>query len=604
MLITKTKAMKTIVLITTLIFFLFNNQLLAQNASELLDINNINARIGVETLFNDAVNATAGFETPKGSGKHTMYAGNLWIAGQDVNGQFKGYVATYGTGTNRRGGPIMNSGAYPPANSIDLTWDRVWKVNATDVQNHIVNYANSGYVMPESFMTWPAHGDTTKGQAKFLAPFFDRNGDQFYDPTDGDYPLIKGDQAIYFIYNDVRGLSVIPSMQLEIHAMAYAFDCASDSAINNTIFLDYTLINRSSITSFDTHIGFWADLDIGNAEDDYVGSDVERGTFYGYNGDNMDEDNNGTLGYGSTIPVQGVTFLKGPLQDVDLLDNPLTTNVQDAINMNGVPYAGLGLGYGDGIVDNEYLGLKNFIYYQNGSGLPSFNGVPTNALDYYNYLKGFWRDGSNMVYGGTGHTSSGGTVNADFMFPRDSDPLNWGTLGVPVTPLNWSEDNGSISGTPNTPSDRRGLGSTGPFTFEPGSVETITLAFTTGIDYQTTGNLAGIAVMRERIDSIRSYFNDDFATVCNSTVGVDENDLDESLLKIYPNPFNDQLTINYELKSNAVAIEVYNLIGEKMITTTMNQNQTTINLTGLVDGIYLLHVIDGGEYVTKKIIKQ
>jgi len=71
--------MKTKLFTTLSIFFLSSISLTAQNSSEQLDINNINARIGIEALFSDAVNGLHGFEFPKGNGKHTIFAGNLWM---------------------------------------------------------------------------------------------------------------------------------------------------------------------------------------------------------------------------------------------------------------------------------------------------------------------------------------------------------------------------------------------------------------------------------------------------------------------------------------------------------------------------------------------
>ena len=34
---------------------------------------------------------------------------------------------------------------------------------------------------------------------------------------------------------------------------------------------------------------------------------------------------------------------------------------------DGIPYKGLGIGYGDGTVDNERLGMRTFSYFTNGA---------------------------------------------------------------------------------------------------------------------------------------------------------------------------------------------------------------------------------------------
>ena len=59
-----------------------------------------------------------------------------------------------------------------------------------------------------------------------------------------------------------------------------------------------------------------------------------------------------------TMLLKELFFLAGGYQDSDGLDNPLTTNLQNAIDSAGSPYPNLGIGYGDGVVDNERLGLN------------------------------------------------------------------------------------------------------------------------------------------------------------------------------------------------------------------------------------------------------
>ena len=48
--------------------------------------------------------------------------------------------------------------------------------------------------MPSSIANWPAHGE--EGYSYFLAPFKDVNGNEVYDPENGDYPY-------YDINNDL-----------------------------------------------------------------------------------------------------------------------------------------------------------------------------------------------------------------------------------------------------------------------------------------------------------------------------------------------------------------------------------------------------------------
>lgn len=579
---------------------------------EFLDLNNIKAEFNLYEIFHNVKNQITGFEVPKRSNSNdprlaSIYAGNLWVSGKNQDSIFANcetFESAYSNNslTNfiSRSGPIMDSIYYQKV--YDYNWDRLWKVTAWDIDYHINNWNNSGYQAPEVIENWPAHGDTSKGQAYYLAPFIDNNNDGIYNPYDGDYPKIKGQQTVYRISNDMRWQPTNnKTMKTEIHLMAYAYNCPSDSAINNTVFVDYTIYNRSNLIYDSTYIGMWTDFDIGGSSDDYVGCDVARSTFYGYNGDNDDEGGNGVTGYGNHPPAQGATFLKGAEQDNDGIDNPLTTNVAQAYAQNGIVYPALGNGFGDAITDNEHWGMEHFNYYNIGGGQFLGDGDPANTSDYYNYLRGFWRDSTQIVWGGNGNSgSSGGIDAAKYMFPGTSDPLFYGTYGVPQTPNNWSELNAE-----NPSGDRRGLGSSGPFTFEPDSSVEITLAFVFGRDYQNTGNMAGVVVMQERIDSIRSYYLNDFTnTACGLALNVDKKAENDNLLQVYPNPFNQQITINYELETLQAKLHIYNVFGKLIQQQLITKNQTIIDLSQQANGIYFIRLIDGKTNITKKVMKQ
>ena len=113
--------------------------------------------------------------------------------------------------------------------------------------------------------------------------------------------------------------------------------------------------------------------------------------------------------------------------------------------------------------------MRRFVYYNN-SGNP-INGEPSTAPDFYRYMNGLWKNGQKMAYGGDGVSAATGAnldVSADYMFPGDTDPFNWGTGGESVEP--WTEVS---SGNP--PADRRFIQAAGPFTLEPGDYNNITM---------------------------------------------------------------------------------------------------------------------------------
>jgi hypothetical protein len=558
---------------------------------EILNANNVNARVDIFSLFNSR--SSAGFEAPAGTGKNTIFGANLWVAGKSNNTEFSsvktwgwaqnfaGSVSNYGSNT----GPVSNtSSQYLEFNP---RWDKVWKVTQADIDYHLANWNSVNYSPPPVFNSWPAHGDTTLGEAFDLAPFIDNNNDGVYDPYVGDYPVIKGDQAIYFIYNDGGSdLSVNP-MTSEVHGMAYAFQC-QDSALQNTIFVDYRIINRSNNTYDSTCFGMWADFDLGNAQDDYLQCDVDRSLFYAFNGDDFDEANSGRSGYEDHIPAQSVMILKGAKQDDDGQDNLIGIGLNETVN---------GSGFGDGIADNEYWGMEHFIYYNNGSpNMP--NSDPQSDEDFYNYLTGIWKDGTHMIYGGTGHPNSSSATNipAKYMFPGNSDGYNYGTGGVSV-PV-WNEVTAG-----NTPSDRRGTGSTGPITFAPGDEMELTFAFVFGRDYVNTGAQAGVTNMLERADSIRSYYDQGMLSACGSPLAVKSETSVNNDLDIFPNPTQNVVHIKQQ-KAKNIRVEVIDATGKLVFTTTGQNQLTTIDLSGYTNGLYFIKVSSDKGFKVTKVIKK
>lgn len=358
----------------------------------------------------------------------------------------------------------------------------------------------------ETIINWPAHPYNWQAESQdyYLAPFYDNpdapdgNGaDGNYDPlVDGDYPwfdlegeidcrndrriTLFGDETSWWVFNDNGNIHTETNgdpIGMEIRAQAFAF--ATNDEVNNMTFYNYELINRGTQTLANTYFAQYVDSDVGGAFDDYVGCDVTRGLGFGYNGDLFDEDAAGSIGYGDFPPAVGVDFFEGPYMDDDGKDNIgpfidsvtsqwVIPTVNDALADNGIVYDGIGIGYSDGIVDNERYGMRKFVYFTNGGA--NYETDPDQAVRFYQYLQGIWYDGQGMVYGGTGHPSGAPTTLAtDYAFPGDSDSLFWATQGLDPG-FAWSEETNN-----NQPNDRRFVQSAGPFTLLPGAVNNITV---------------------------------------------------------------------------------------------------------------------------------
>lgn len=82
-------------------------------------------------------------------------------------------------------------------------------------------------------------------------------------------------------------------------------------------------------------------------------------------------------------------------------------------------------------------------------------------------------------------------------------------------------------------------------------------------------------------------------------VSVEENTGME--MNIYPNPVVNQVNVNVEDYQNAT-LEIYNLLGEVVKSEELSSNRTSINVSGLTNGTYLVRVMNGEKVSTKKII--
>ncbi|MCX6306085.1 MAG: T9SS type A sorting domain-containing protein [Bacteroidetes bacterium] len=573
-----------------------------------LDINNVNARFSASGshFFYD----TAQYEVPKGSGKTSMFSNTMWIGGKDGQGQVHFAGERYrqgpvfgpaGTCPDFYAGPVMDSTKY----SIyqDTIWNYIWNLKKSDIDYHRAHFTDAGYTPIHDILTWPGNGKTSLGQAPQLAPYIDENENSIYDPLNGDYPAIRGDQALFFIFNDDRGQhyeSQGAKLRVEIHGMAYAYDMPEDSALKNTVFLYYRLYNRSQTTYDSTLLGIFSDIDLGYANDDYVGCDVERSMYFGYNG--MPIDGTGqSNAYGENPPTQSVTLLAGPYMDADGIDNPrydLNGNQLCDFSVNG-------LNFGDSVADNERFGLQRFLYINNSnSGVPSYMQDPNYAPEYYQLLCGKWKNGTTMVYGGNGSPTAGGYgPECRFMFPGESDTLNWGVgCAPPNGPVNWTEETAK-----NNPGDRRGLGVTGPVTFKPGDIQEVDLAFSWARDYTSDNPLGSLAKLRLITDKINKAFASNRlpdGTLINGF--SDQHKPCDLLATVYPNPSRDQLTIksvNEFLPANTV-IDLVTTQGScvQSIVTTNRTKLVHLDISQIPPGVYFIRIKTGEGQVVKKAV--
>jgi hypothetical protein len=605
-----------------------------------LYLNNINARFTVNGIHFFGPEGGK-FEVPKFSGKSTIFLNSLWIGGMAdttlyLAAQRYGQGPNTGTAYSKADffpGPVMDSSSYSVYQ--DTIWDYIWNLKRSEIEYHKAHWNDNGYKPIHDILTWPGNGNVSLGQAAKLAPFFDRNNDGIYNPFDGDYPLIRGDQTLFFIFNDDRSNhteSLGRKMKIEIHGMAYEWDMPEDSAFNNTVFLSYKIFNRSGRTYTNTYLGAFTDLDIGYSNDDYVGCDVNRSSYYGYNGDSID--GSGQPGaYGEHPPVQSVTFLGGPYLDPDGYDNPsyngdgikgpsfhgdcsivglndsiITMHYGPGNNLQGQfkvsSNAITGVNFGDSIIDNERYGMRIFRYFNNSnSGVPEYMTDPYYDYDYYKFLQGIWKDNTKMWYGGNGNIYDPHSYGpyCDFMFPGLSDLCDWGTGGQPPNgPKDWTEKTAG-----NPPQDKRGVGSTGPFTFHPGDAEELDLSFSFARDYGNTSRDGSLSKLFNMIDIVRNAFITNTLPNGGNFNGIADNYTSTKMrVQIYPNPANTIVNVRFKESVNQpMTIRLINFNGTivKSFEVKPGNYLFKFDVSGIPAGLYLINLQSKDEVITKKV---
>ncbi len=376
------------------------------------------------TLFFDNTEST--FYVPKADLTTLFFAAAPWVGGLDQDSLLHFAASTYPNDgkSDYRSGLVQSPAA---------DFNRVWSVSRSDIETLQQDWLDDGVIdqdVPYDLLTWPAKGNPDFGnnldfsvsatdKDLLPAPFVDINGDGKYSVYDGDYPRIRGDQMAWWVLTDdtlhtrTNGVPLL----VDIAISAYLYDCATYDPLNNTLFVDFKIINQSNSLYTTMFAGIWSDPDLGCAYDDYIGSLPAEDAFYVYNQDPEDGQTGttcpgGTPTFGNNVPVGSIAF----------------TNVS----------------------------LEKFSYYNNAGGSPTpppGTTDPNYADQYNNYLQGKWLDGSIPTYNGQ---------PIDYQFPDN-----------PADPTGFSMCQQNLA-----PGDRRVIGSHGPFEFAPNDTFLLSVAFT------------------------------------------------------------------------------------------------------------------------------
>jgi hypothetical protein len=91
---------------------------------------------------------------------------------------------------------------------------------------------------------------------------------------------------------------------------------------------------------------------------------------------------------------------------------------------------------------------------------------------------------------------------------------------------------------------------------------------------------------------------------CYLISGISNGEIENSSLQIFPNPANDNLTVRLFNDKPAGEIRIYNLLGQQYRALTISGDHTTIDVSDLSKGIYIMYLATDKNIYRQKFIKE
>jgi hypothetical protein len=386
-----------------------------------------------------------------------------------------------------------------------------------------------------------------------MAPFVDVDNNGLYDPLQGDYPMIKGHQMLWFVYNDNgpslhNEITQMEAMGIEVKVSVYGYSLGN--AAENIIFYELELRNaKQDLDSFVA--GIFADFDLGYHLDDYIGYDSSRNLAYTYNGFMADGSGQADA-YSDSIPTAGIRMLEYPGNDCAVHTAP-----------------------------------GGFMYFLNNTS--HIMGNPVNGLEIYQYLNNTWRNGSHLS---APYIDQGAQVVHDAGY--DPGP-------GPITPVNYAFDGKSYDlGIPwkecsvqRPPADRRVVMNLKPMQFPQG--QTIKMAFALVASERKKDNGCpsySLTRLSEISDTAQLLF-------CNPAPTAIATLPSAASVRVFPNPATEFIQV--DVTSPAATFRLLDLNGR-----TLANEQVTdgyrMDVSSFTSGMYLWQVATEKEAVSGKVM--
>ena len=541
-----------------------SSTLLAQTDFEWIGTGKVKARITPTGIHR---NAQGGFflesNIPGQPAKNILSHLGPWVGGLDPGENIK--VAIEGSNLLASD---WKSGFRDIPNSGNL-----WTVTAEQMLAHRNDFLDNGIIdnpIPEIF-AWPAFGNPFSESYNgfsvdsihfpLLAPFMDYDWDCIYNPAKGDAPLewfgseiVLPIKTLIFspFFDNMDNNTAHKATDLDLYMLVCTLDCNENDLTQNTIFFEYGGFFNKGYDRIDSlHMGVFADFDIGNIFDDYIGS-IETGSngdiFYAYNSDTLVD-----MFMGANPPIAAIMPLSMP--------------------------------YGE----FEPISLTSFMPLFYSSLVPSGALTPTYSHEYFNFLTGTWLDGTPITSGGIGYNPGSSTPLRKVFPDNPSDEHGWSEL---------SENN------PNT--DRKFIASFGSLKIKPYGYSSRPFVFAL-----TVSDKVGLTAQLEQLVERRALLGDlfDWCIDCplETFCAIPTSVLEVAYRpQTFPNPTQKFVTLK------TPGIDIYkifisNALGQKVSIDPpqfSQENEVRISLENLPAGVYFIQWSSkNGQRGCEKVVK-
>jgi hypothetical protein len=124
--------------------------------------------------------------------------------------------------------------------------------------------------------------------------------------------------------------------------------------------------------------------------------------------------------------------------------------------------------------------------------------------------------------------------------------------------------------------------------------------------YKANTTLLKEATISENINnnSLQAHsVENDIKSANNSSVEISVNSLESNDFKLYPNPANSFVNVDYEfLPENGIIIEILDINGKKVHSQTAQQTSNRLDINYLKPGMYIIRSTNGKSVNVKKLI--